>query len=872
MEIGTKKPPKLFRSILRRVSDSTSKLSVAGDLEEEFNMRAVQDGLGRTFFWYIRQIFILISVFIYGSIYWSSIMFRNYLKIAMRNIQRYKGYSFINISGLAIGIACCILIFLYVQEELNYDNYHKDKDRIYRVAMHFESKSLTIDFATVGPPVQIVLKRDFPQVEFAARIQGRDRPIVKCGDRLFHESRFFYADNELFDILTFVFLKGSPENALVRPQSAVISKRMAEKYFGDEDPLGKIININSEEFQITGVIANSPSNTHLKCDILISFKSLKVDRDMGNAWGWTSFHTYIKLGENVNAVDFGGQIRKIENKYAPEREFKNNYYLQPLTDIHLHSRLAGETERPGNLLNIYITCTIGFLILLIACINFMNLTTARFSTRIKEIGIRKVVGADRRQLIAQFLGESVLFSFFSFFLAIIIAGISLPLLNDISNKAFVFKDFLKPGVFGAALLIILFTGFASGSYPSFFLSVFKPSGVLRKGSGLSIKGSLFRKVLVVIQFSVSIFLLIGTFVVYRQLNFMRNSYLGFEKEQKLIVRINLDYLQDFSYEGIKTEFLGYSQITNAAVSSGIPGRGVGGWTTLLSGVEDDKAQVMSYLFIDQDFLGVYKIELSAGRNFNKELTGDVDNSFILNEAAVTAFGWKTPAEALEKEIETGYGVKGMIIGVVSDFHYSGLQREIRPLVIGFCPGSGLDYFNTPGFLTMTLNTADMNTSIDVIKDKWQEFHPDVPFQYYFVDSIFDGFYRAEERTRTIFSIFTSLGLFIACLGLFGLASFTAEQRTKEIAIRKVLGASLSGIIVLLSREFLKWIIIANIISWPAAYFLMNRWLQNFSYRINPELRLFMLAGILAFFIALLTVSYQAFKAATANSVKSLKHE
>jgi len=502
-----------------------------------------------------------------------------------------------------------------------------------------------------------------------------------------------------------------------------------------------------------------------------------------------------KLAENVNVLDFENQISSIEQQYTRRTDSKNYFYLQSLTSIHLHSSLWAETERPGNPLYIYITGTIGLLILLIACINFMNLSTARLSKRVKEVGIRKVIGAQRKQLIVQFLGESFIFLILSFFIAFIVAGFTLSLLNSIAGKNFELRELIQTGTLLASVLIILFTGFAAGSYPSFYLSVFSPSTVLKSGSVMDSRGSFLRKLLVVSQFSVSIFLLIGTIVVERQLDYMKNTDLGFDKKQKLVVPVKEDYLKDRSYELLKSKFLRFPEIKGATVSSGVPGRDFGAWGTSLIGEEEARTQRMFYNFVDHDFLSEYEIEVIAGRPFDKEIITDADRASVVNRAVVNAFGLENPDEALGKRIKSSR-FEGTIIGVVKDFHFQGLHNGIQPVVLACGPEKGTNRFNPFGCMTLTINVENLSETISKIKNTWQEFHPDIPFEYYFVDSIFEGFYRSDERTGRLFGVFAFMGIFIACLGLFGLASFTAEQRTKEIGIRKVMGASIPNVLQL----------------------------------------------------------------------------
>ena len=842
-----------------------------GDLEEEFRYRQAEKGLLRADLWYISQILFPLPFIFLSNLKWSVIMLANYLKITLRNFRKHKAYSLINVTGLAIGMACSILIAFFIQHERGYDRYHSDLDRLYRITMHYKG-NWEVDFAYVGPAIAPLLKRDFPQVEKAARLQYINRPLIKHNDNISYGSRGYWAENEIFDILTFTFLKGDPTSALKRPCTLALSEGMAQHYFGSEEPIGKTLNINAEDFEVTAVYEDYPENTHLKCNFMASFSTIEND-DMASSFGWTNFYTYLKLAPHTDISNLREQILHLEDLFREgNRGSENTYFLQDVKGIHLQSQLAGEAETPGNPTAIFITASIGFLILLIACINFINLATARYSVRANEVGMRKVVGARRRQLIVQFLFESLLVSFISFLFSLFIAWVSLPLLNEITGKSFALNDFFRPGILLTAILIFIFAGLAAGGYPAFYLSIHNPISVLKGTSKAGKRGAVLRKALVVGQFAVSAFLLIGTLIVFKQIHFMKNTSLGFSKDQKLVLPVKSQYLKDMDYEPFKVEFLKYPQVKDASVSSHVPGRGAGGWATILIGREEETGQPMNYWFVDFDFLRHYEIELLAGRTFDKEKAGDRDSAYIVNERVVQAFGLASPAEALGQQIEVGNGLKGTIIGVAKDFHYQGLQREILPLLMAIGPDKGTSRFNPTGMLTLTVATERLEETLSRLKDIWLEFHPDIPYSYSFIDEIFDLNYRSEARTQKIFSIFACLGLFISCMGLFGLASFVAEQRSKEIGIRKVLGASVSGIAIMISREFTKWVVVANVVTTPLAYIVMSQWLRNFAYRTSIGLWIFFLATLAALGIALLTVSFQVIKAASADPVKSLRYE
>lgn len=867
------RPLRTAEKLLGLLAAAQNKADLLGDSEEEFQLRRAETGLLQADLWYFRQIITPIPHFLLASLKWSAVMFKNYCKITVRNIKKHKVFSFINITGLAVGMACCLLIALFIRDEGSYDNYHKDLDRLYRVTMHFKG-NWEVDFAYVGPPVGALLKRDFPQVEEAARLRKLFRPLVRYGTKMFYEGRGFWAENDIFKILSFEFLDGDAGGVLVRPNTLALSESTARKYFGSEDPLGKVMQIDDAEYEVTAVYADYPENTHLKCDLLASFKTIE-NEDMVDSWGWTNFFTYLKLHPNVDVAAFRQQILRLEDLYREkegENDSDNSYFLQEVKGIHLFSHLAGEAEPPGNPTTLYVTASIGFLILLIACINFMNLTTARFSTRANEVGMRKVVGARRQQLIVQFLGESMLMSLLSFVAALALFWAFLPLLNEIAGKGFIFGDLLQPGIIGIAAGIVVFTGLAAGSYPAFYLSVFRPGGILKGAAGIVKKGAGLRRVLVVGQFTVSAFLLIGTLVVFQQMDYMQNSALGFDKEQKLVLPVKNDYLGGLNMEPFKVEFLKFPAVRDASVSSHVPGRGAAGWATTLVGREEETGQPMNYWFVDFDFVAQYELKLLAGRGFEKGITSDRESAYLINEKVVQAFGLKAPEDAIGQRIEMGNGRKGSIIGVVQDFHYAELQYVISPLLIAYGPDKGTNQFNPTGMMTLTVGTEQVADTISRIKQTWLEFHPDIPYSYFFVDDIFAMKYQAEARMRKIFSIFACLGLFIACLGLFGMASFVVERRTKEIGIRKVLGASIPNITLLLTTEFAKWVVLANVVAWPLAYYFMHRWLQDFYYRIEIGPAPMLLSAAVIVVIALVTVSFQSVRAAAADPAASLRYE
>jgi putative ABC transport system permease protein len=807
---------------------------------------------------------------IFDKIDWKVVMLKNYFKIALRNFLRHKGYSVINMAGFSIGMACCLLILIYVRHELSYDRYHKDEERIYRIAQDIRTQTSNRVFAPISPMVAPTLKTDYPQVEQAGRaLTTSQSRLVRREDTFFYEDRFMYADQELFEVLTIPFIQGNPQKALTRPHTLVISERIALKYFGHDNPLGKTLEIDNETFEVTGIVADPPENTHLKYDLVASMKTLSDWEEMSN-WYSTMFYTYLKLKPNVNEEEFSQQVSSLADKYVGEKlkEWGDSYhyFLQPVSSIHLHSHIRYETEPSGNPLYVTIFFFVGLFILLIACLNFMNLSTARSAKRAKEVGMRKVVGAKRIQLIGQFLSESLLVTLLSLGLAMVIAKFAILLINDVTGIALNFDQILNPLVLVGLITGSIGVGLAAGVYPALVLSAFRPiwtlKGILTRGS----RGFAMRNGLVVIQFSISIVLIVGTLIMARQFNYMKNQHLGFEKEQKLVLPIRGGISIRENYESVKNQFSEHPLVQKATVSSSVPGRGVSNFAISLVGEEDPKNQSMFHLYFDHDFIPLYGIEMAAGRAFQKEMSTDIAGAFLINEAAVTAFGWSSAEEAIGKRLKTGFGGRvNSIIGVTKNFHYRGLQTKVEPLVMEYNP----QLFR---YLTLSVDISDIKDSMTIIESQWKSLYPNHPFESFFLDTDFDQQYRSDEQVGKIFGIFTVLGLFIACLGLLGLASFTTESRTKEIGIRKVLGASVPGIVIMLSKQFTKWVLLANIVAWPAAYYFMSEWLQNFAYRTNIHFMIFVLSGFLVLAVALLTVSFQSIRAATSNPADSLRYE
>lgn len=803
-------------------------------------------------------------------------MVKNYLKIAFRNIIKHKSFSVINIVGLAIGIACSILILVFVAHELSYDKYHEKADRTYRIAVRASIGDTKINQTYSSSETFRRLLEDFPEIEVGVKFLNVGRTPITVGEETFYELRFFAVDSTFFDVFSIPLIQGDPKKVLADPNSMVMSEDTALKYFGTTDAVGKILRADFSygpgniDFEITGVSENVPVNSHFHYDLLASSATFPT---YINDTGWSSnnFITYVVLKEGTTQVWFDEKLKEFTRKHMGAERFdawvaKGNfweYFLQPITRIHLTSDLNGEFEANGNETYVYIFSVISIIILLIACINFMNLSTAKSSLRAKEVGMRKVVGSGRSRLVFQFLSESVLLSYIALALGIGIFLVLFPLYENLIGKQLNIPYLDSFVVIPLVLALGLIVGVISGSYPAFFLSSFKPIAALKGNKSMSKGGSWLRNILVIFQFTISIFLIIGTLAVNRQLKFFQNKQLGFDKEQVLIIN-NPGSLRN-TVNPFKEELRKYSSIIDVSGSNTLPGRS---FSNIGFGAEAvEESFTLNLCVCDYDFLDTLKLEMAQGRFFSKEFTTD-SHAAVLNEKSAELLGWEDP---IGKKINNWASKKGnfVVIGVIKDYHYESLHQEIRPQALFL---SGGHYTNVERYISVRLNTENISGTIKHIESKWKEFAPQMPFEYSFLDQDYDNLYMNERQTRKLFSIFSFLAIFIACLGLFGLASFIADQKTKEIGIRKVLGASVVKIVKNLNKSFLKWVLIANLIAWPIAWFAMNRWLENFAYRIGLSWWMFILAAVLAVFIALLTVSFQTVKAALKNPIDSIRYE
>ncbi len=791
------------------------------------------------------------------------ILFKNYLKTAFRSVFKYKGHSFINIAGLATGLAACLLLFLWIEFELSYDLHHENADRIYRAIFKYEVNGNTKTCVKTPAPLGPALVNDFPEVLKTARF-GKNRFLVKRGEKLFYEDIFF-ADPEIFDVFTLPLVKGDPSEVLKAPNSLIISEKARAKYFGDEDPIGKTITLfESRPHRITGVFMDMPRNSHFRFDFLGLFTDIAGKNNQN--WGKSGYYTYLLTSEGFSPKEFEKKITQFVDKYrskALREKYNLRYTCQELGRIHLHSQLKDEIEPNSSINTIYTSSAIALLILLIASLNYINLTTARYTNRVKEIGVRKVLGASRKDLVNQFLGESFLFLFIALPVALLLTGIFLPRFNALMGKQFdlssVSNLFLAPGMF----LIVLCVGLFSGIFPALLVSTVSPvkalKGTYRSGS----MPSVLRKLLVVFQFVISIALIVCSLVVAAQLNFMRDKKPGFDKENVLSIPIyNEEALK--KYKVLKNEFAQEKSVVSVNASNFFPGKNV--WNVNYWR-EDGSAQYsgISYIAVDHDFIATTGITLVVGRGFSLDFPGDTGSAYILNQAAVKEFGWKSP---IGKGFKLANGKKGVVIGVVKDFHVSSLHQQIKPTVLYLAP----QFF---AYLSIKLapgTSTDISRTIDSLGKKWQKINPGQVFEYAFWEDALNNQYSAETKFGMVLLVVATLAILIACLGLFGLASYVTEMRKKEVGIRKILGATVSSITFLLSREFSSLVLTSNIAAWPIAWLMMDNWLQLFAYRIDIPLWTFIAAGAMAFIVSFLAVSYQTVKTAVSDPVKVLKYE
>ncbi len=806
-------------------------------------------------------------------------MLKNYFKIGLRSLLRNKFFTAINIFGLTLGMTTCLLIMLYVQNEMSYDRFNKKADQIVRVVFRGSIQGEKMKEAMVMPPVAQTLKSEYPEVLEATRLRNYGNPRITYGDKTFKENAFAYADSNFFEVFTLPFLKGNPKTALLEPNTIVISESVAKKYFGNEDPIGKVLlfkDLNTS-FKITGVMREMPVNSHFHFDLFASMASFPQSREF--SWMTSEYYTYLVLpkGYDYKKLEaklpadvekyMGSQLQKAMGMtYAQFRQKGNELglYLQPLMDIHLHSDLNLELGPISDIRYVYIFSVVAIFMLLIACINFMNLSTAGASKRAREVGIRKVLGSLNGQLVRQFLLESLLLTSFAFLLSLVLVFWTLPLLNKLSGKNLSFDLLSNPWLLPGLLLFALVTGLLAGSYPAFFLSSFKPVTVLKGKIASMGKTVSLRSGLVVFQFFISIVLIIGTIIVHKQLSFIQNEKLGYNKDQVVIVQEA--YWLGKNQEAFKQELLRDPRVVSISSSGYLPAGNTYNNNFMIYADNNSDQLVKTLRYdVDYNYIQTLGMEMADGRNFSKSFGTD-STGIIINEETAKAFGWNKNAlgHNLTRPDNDGTKVTYHVIGVVKNFHFKSFHEPISPLVMVLND-------NNENIIVKT-NTKDIAGLLNTMKKNWNDLKGEVPFSYTFLDERFNNSYESEQKIGLILSIFAGVTIFVACLGLLGLATFTAEQRTKEIGIRKVLGASIANIVSLLSIDFIKLVFIAFIIATPVAWYMMYKWLQDFAYKTNISSWIFLLTAVLAIAITIITVSFRAIRAAVVNPVDSLRAE
>jgi len=795
-------------------------------------------------------------------------MFKNYLVTAIRNVLRHKGYSAINIIGLAIGMACSLLVFLYVWHELSYDRYHPEYERIYRISTQLGPEGNLEGLAGCSENVAGYLRANHPEVEQLFRVQPLRPSTARAGEQAVNVENVMYADNDLLTMFHMPVVQGDAREALTRPMTAVLTREYAEQLFGDEIAVGQTVLMDTTRYEVTAVVENSPSNTHLKFGIIISWATFDlVDQEpWRHSWYGGYFKTYIRLADGADPADFEARIASLIEEHAGEtlrQQGRRSFlFLQPVSDIHLNSNVRWEAEPPGNVTYVWILGLVGAMILLIASLNFMNLATARSAGRAAEVGMRKVVGAMRGQLIWQFLGEMIITAGIALALGLVMVDLALPAFNELAGTRFVFGDLLWGAPLMGMLAIVMITGGMAGLYPAFVLSAFRPVKVLKGATVSGDSGKAFRRVVVVTQFVMAIVLVVGSLTVYRQVEYMRSQALGLKLDQKLVIEMPTEAVNYSGHEAIKQEFESHSLVKGATFSTSVPGRWNYQWRCFPTGEEATNTQTINWYGVDRDFIDEYGIELVAGESFGPDCQGAMCEGIILNEAAVSAFGWPSLDEAPGKALFAG---NRPVVGVARNFHIKGLQTPVEAMGM-FIMSDDFRY------LTLSIDASRIDDVVGFVKQKYADLFPGELLNFFFLDQDFDRQYRAETRLGTIFGIFTVLGIVVATLGLFGLASYTAQLRTKEIGIRKVLGASEGNVIRLLTKETLVIVAIAVFLAWPVAYLAGNKWLEQFAFRTNVGWLTLLLAASATLLIAVVSVGYQAIRAARANPVESLRYE
>ena len=869
------KSPGLARKLLRLMSAYHEKHSITEDFEETFSEIMNSDGRFKAMCWYWRNALKSAGGYLRLITSWRLTMLKNHLKIAYRNFVRHKLYSFINVFGLSIGLSICMIISLWVLRELSYDRFHEKAHRLYRVERELFRDNLYSRWPITGGRYKQALIEDFAEIENAVRFWRREFAI-KDNKNLVHRQRMFAVDNAIFEMFDFSLEEGDERSALSDPMTVVLTRKNAVKYLGTEDAVGKSLSFEWEgkpvDMKITGILEEVPENSHMHFDMLLSIASYK--EEPYTDWRSNYLYTYVQVKENISKEELEEKLKTFVNQRL-EPEYGDlllegrgihdvlKLHLFPITEIHLHPSADWEVEPGGNIASVYLFSCIALLILIIACVNFVNLSTARASKRAKEVSLRKTIGAEKRQLRVQFIQESVMLAYGSLTLAFVLSSLFTQAYNTVFAENLSISSLLQIKnliiLLGATFLV----GVLAGLYPAYYLTRFEPVQVMKGGPVSGSGKSVFRRNMVIFQFSISIFLIMAVLTVHRQMRYIQSRSLGFDKENVVILPVRSQQIAQ-SYGSFRNELLRDSQIIAISASSEVPADSHYS-NSYVNPPESDDGISMILFSSDHDYVETYRLEILAGRAFSRDFSTDEEGSIILNESAARRIGW-TPEEAVGKKLIGGYSEgEARVIGVVKNFNYKSLRREVEPMALFLLPS----YIRK---ISIRIKPGDVGKTLSFIQKKWERLFPGEQFEFNFLDGRIDQLYVSEKKMQDLFLIFSALSILVACLGLLGLVSFTAELKTKEIGIRKVLGASTGHVIVLLSKEFIKWILLANLVAWPLAWFMMNKWLQNFAYRANIGWTVFVLAGFVTLAIAVFTFIFQTVRTASTKPVNSLRYE
>ncbi|MCK5148531.1 ABC transporter permease [bacterium] len=841
--------------LLSAFSDDRYHISIAGDCEELWRDIAELQGRWQAHRWLWSQVLLSIPLFLIDSLAWSLSMFRNYFKTTFRHLKKHKGYAAINIIGLAIGLAATMLILMWVQDELSYDRFHEKLPRLYRAFTHQVYSGQVFNFRDTPAPLSAALESEFPEVERAITLLVTRGGVVEYNDRRFDEDAICFASSGFFDLFTFPLIKGEVGEQFKSKSSIMITEETAEKYFGDDSALGKVLRFGEADFEVSGVLKNIPRQSHLQFDFVLPFEN-SADLAGINLENWYSNwpSTYILLKQGADATRFAAKIEGVIKAHAEHSAA--SVWMQPVSRTWLY-RLTGEK---AGMHYVQIFSAVAFFVLLIACINFMNLSTAKAANRAKEVGLRKVFGAFRQKLIIQFYSESIILAVLALGIALLLVVIGLPLFNQLSGKEMSLTILKDVEIWGLFLAITLLTGVVAGSYPALVLSAFKPASILGRRFTSSSGGVLFRRVLVIVQFTLSVALVIGTSVVREQIRYIQAKDLGYDNKNLLVLRLRGEGREKYSV--FKTELLKLSGVEGVTGTDKLPIYG-GNSTASYNwdGKDPEFSVLINQVRCDFDYINEMGMTMALGRDYSRHSSGDIGHSYILNETAIQRMGLDDPVgKIFGKE-----GRMGSIVGVVKDYHFANLQNEIEPLVMMVDP-------ERIQYLLVRLDADEIAAGQKAVEATWNHVNPNFDFESRFLEDVMSFFSTEERQTEQIIAFFTVLAIVISCLGLFGLAAFMAQKRAREIGIRRVLGASTQGLVYVMSREFIVLVVTANVVAWPAAFFMMNRWLNNYAYHTTMSWSLFVVAGISSIGIAFLTVSFQSIKAALMNPAKSLQCE